>query len=70
MSNYVVLYETAEDGTISAYVPDLRVVLASGRNHDEVRQSILKGIRIYLEEMAQAGHPMPEPSMSHEVLAV
>jgi len=70
MSNYVVIYESAEDGTISAYVPDLPMILVSGRNRNEARAAVLEGIRIYREEMERNGERVPEPSMQHEVLSV
>jgi hypothetical protein len=70
MSDYVVIYETAENGAVSAYVPDLPMILVSGRNHSEAREAVLKGIRLYREEMELMGAPMPEPSMRHEILSV
>ena len=70
MSNYVVIYETAEDGTISAYVPDLPTILVSGRDRKEAREAVLEGIRIYREELERTGERVPEPSMYHEVLSV
>jgi predicted RNase H-like HicB family nuclease len=70
MSDYVMIYETAEDGAVSASVPDLPMILVTGRNHGEAREAILKGIRLYREEMELSGFPMPEPSMRHEVVSV
>ncbi len=70
MSNYVVIYETADDGTISAYVPDLPMILVSGRDRSEAREAVLEDIRIYREELERAGESFPEPSMQHEVLSV
>jgi predicted RNase H-like HicB family nuclease len=70
MSDYVVIYETGDDGTVSAYVPDLPMVLVSGRDHDEAREAVLKGIRLDVEEMERVGERIPAPSMHHEVLSV
>jgi len=70
MSDYVVIYEAAEDGTVSAYVPELPTILVSGRNRDEAREAVLEGIRLYHEEMERAGESVPKQSMHHEVLSV
>jgi predicted RNase H-like HicB family nuclease len=70
MSDYVVIYETADDGTVSAYVPDLPIILASGRDRSEARQAVIEGIRLYREELELSGSRIPEPSMQHEVLSV
>ena len=70
MSQYVVIYEAAEDGSVSAYVPDLPMILVSGRTQSEVREAVLKGIQLYREEMELMGAPMPEPSTYHEVVSV
>ncbi len=70
MSDYVVIYETADDGTVSAYVPDLPTILVSGRDHNEAREAVLEGIRLYREEMERMGESIPAPLMYHEVLSV
>jgi predicted RNase H-like HicB family nuclease len=70
MSDYVVIYETAEDGTVSAYVPELPTILVSGRDRNEAREAVLEGIRLYREELERAGEHIPKPSMYHEVLSV
>lgn len=70
MSDYIVIYETGDDGTVSAYVPDLPMILVTGRDQSEARDAILKGIRLYREEMELSGAPMPKPSMRHEVVSV
>jgi predicted RNase H-like HicB family nuclease len=70
MSDYIVIYETGEDGAVSAYVPDLPMILVTGRDQTEAREAILKGIKLYREEMELAGILMPPPSMRHEVVSV
>jgi len=70
MSDYVVIYETAEDGAVTAYVPDPPTILVSGRDHNEARKAMLKGIRLSREEMELTGAAMPEPAMRHEVVSV
>jgi predicted RNase H-like HicB family nuclease len=66
----VVIYENGDDGTVSAYVPDLPTIVVSGRDHNQARESVLKGIRLYLEELERVGEVIPAPSMYHEVLSV
>jgi predicted RNase H-like HicB family nuclease len=67
---YLVLYETAEDGSVSAHVPDLPIILAAGSNQDEARQSVREAIEVYLEELNEAGQPIPEPSVAYEFVGI
>ncbi len=41
---YAVIYETAADGSVSAYVPDLPTILVSGRTQAEARKRAIEGI--------------------------
>ena len=61
MSEYVVIFERAEDGGWGAYIPDLPGVVALGATRDEVSERIREAVSAYAEEMASLGKPLPEP---------
>ncbi len=70
MSDDVVMDETAEDGAVSAYVPDLAMILVTGRDRGEAPEAVRKGIRLDREEMALMGATLPDLCMRHEVVSV
>lgn len=61
MSEYVVVYERAEDGGWGAYLPDLAGVVALGATRHEVADRIQEALDAYAEEMASLGRPLPDP---------
>jgi len=61
MSEYVVIFERAEDGGWGAYLPDLPGVVALGSTRDEVSERIHEAVEAYVQEMATLGKPLPEP---------
>jgi predicted RNase H-like HicB family nuclease len=60
MTDYLVVYEQADDGGWGAYLPDLPGVVAMGASRDEVERLIHEGVEIYVEEMA-ADERLPAP---------
>jgi predicted RNase H-like HicB family nuclease len=61
MSEYVVVYERAEDGGWGAYLPVLPGVVALGSTHDEVSARIREAVDAYVEEVAAIGEALPGP---------
>ena len=61
MSEYVVIFERAEDGGWGAYLPDLPGVVALGSTRDEVSDRIHEAVEAYAREMSALGKPLPEP---------
>ena len=61
MSEYLVIFERAEDGGWGAYLPDLPGVVALATTRDEVTARINEAVDAYAEEMAGLGQPLPEP---------
>jgi predicted RNase H-like HicB family nuclease len=61
MSEYVVVFERAEDGGWGAYLPDLPGVVALGTSRDEAAGRIQEAVDAYAEEMARLGQRLPEP---------
>ena len=62
MSEYLVIFERADDGGWGAYLPDLPGVVALGTSRDEVSARIQEALNAYAEEMATLGQPLPEPA--------
>lgn len=61
MSEYVVVFERADDGGWGAYLPDLPGVVALGTTRDEVLDRIREAVDAYAEEMAALGERLPDP---------
>lgn len=61
MSEYVVIFERAEDGGWGAYLPDLPGVVALGTTREEVSLRIEEAVEAYTQEMAALGERLPNP---------
>lgn len=61
MTEYVVIYEQAEDGGWGAYLPDLPGVVALGTTRDEVAERIKEALTAYTEDLQQRGETLPAP---------
>ena len=59
--DYTVLIERAEDGSFSAYVPDLPGCVSCGDTAGEAIDSIQEAIRGHLATMRQYGESIPSP---------
>ena len=62
MSEYVVIFERADDGGWGAYLPDLPGVVALGETRDAVAVHIQEALDAYAEEMRSIGKVLPAPS--------
>jgi predicted RNase H-like HicB family nuclease len=61
MSEYVVIYEQAEDGAWGAYIPDLPGVVALGASRTEVATRIQEALTAYADDLRERGRPLPTP---------
>ena len=61
MSEYVVIYEQAEDGGWGAYIPDLPGVVALGATRTEVGERIKEALAAYSEDLRDRGQSLPTP---------
>lgn len=61
MSEYVVIYEQAEDGGWGAYLPDIPGVVALGGSREEVAAGIKEALSAYLEDLHDRGLSLPAP---------
>lgn len=60
--DYLVIIESAQDGSYSAYVPDLLGCTSCGDTLDEVEQLIQEAIQIHIESLREHGNPVPPPT--------
>jgi predicted RNase H-like HicB family nuclease len=61
MSEYVVVFEQAEEGGWGAYLPDLPGVVALGTTRQEAADRIHEAVDAYVAEMADMGRSLPVP---------
>lgn len=71
-SSYLVIYERGDDGTISAYAPELQpgAVVSTGRDYEEARRMISEAIALYLDEMRNSGQPVAASPVRYEMIEV
>ena len=60
--DYVVVIERANDGSFSAYVPDLPGCVSSGDTEDEVRTMIKEAVELHIDSLRSHGEPIPPPT--------
>ena len=63
---YLVIYDTAEDGSIGAIVPDLPGCTSSGKDYEEARANIKESISLYLED----NNDIPAPTHKAELVEI
>ena len=70
--NYLIIYEQSEDGSITAYAPELQpgAVVSTGKDHEEARRMITEAISLYLEEMQASGQPISASPVRYELLEI
>jgi predicted RNase H-like HicB family nuclease len=61
MSEYIVIYEQADDGGWGAYLPDLPGVVAIGGSRTEVAAQIQEALTAYAEDLQERGKSLPAP---------
>ncbi|MGA9876226.1 MAG: type II toxin-antitoxin system HicB family antitoxin [Solirubrobacteraceae bacterium] len=61
MTDYLVIYETGEDGGWGASSPDLPGCVAVGKTKAEVEKLIGEAIPMHIELLREYGEPIPEP---------
>jgi predicted RNase H-like HicB family nuclease len=69
MSDYLVVYERAEDGGWGAYLPDLPGVVAAGDTRDEVERLIRDAAALYLDE-SDGSTALPAPEATAGTISV
>jgi predicted RNase H-like HicB family nuclease len=65
---YVYVIERANDGSYSAYVPDLPGCTTCGDSHAEVRSNIKEAVSLYLQALRDDGRAAPPPTSEVDVV--
>ncbi len=60
--DYVVVIEKADDGSYSAYVPDLPGCVSCGDTPEEVRNLIEQAVNLHIDSLRRHGEPVPPPA--------
>lgn len=60
--DYVVVIERANDGSLSAYVPDLPGCVACGDTLEEIQALICEAVALHVESLRSHGEDVPPPS--------
>lgn len=66
--DYVVVIEKANDGSYSAYVPDLPGCVSCGDTLDEVRGLIAEAVKLHVGSLRDHGEPVPPPAVTTHVV--
>jgi predicted RNase H-like HicB family nuclease len=61
MTEYLLIYEEAEDGGWGGYLPDLPGVLALGATRAEVAERIQEALTLYTADLRERGEDLPAP---------
>jgi predicted RNase H-like HicB family nuclease len=69
MTEYVVIYEQAEDGAWGAYLPDLPGVVALGATREDVSVAIREALGAYADDLRERGLHLPKPHHASETVA-
>jgi predicted RNase H-like HicB family nuclease len=65
---YIYVIEKANDGSYSAYVPDLPGCTTSGETIDEVKHNIKDAVESYIDSLRENDEPVPPPSSTADVV--
>lgn len=66
--DYTVVIEQADDGSFSAYVPDLPGCVTCGDTREEAMAMIAEAIRGHIEVLREEGEPIPMPRSTATVV--
>lgn len=67
---YLIVIETGEDGSYSAYVPDLPGCVSCADSVADLKKNIREAIEMYLEDLLADGEQIPEPSAQCTEMAI
>ncbi len=67
-TEYVYIVECADDGSYSAYVPDLPGCTTSGDTPDEIRVNIRDAVASYIDSLREHNEPVPPAQSTADVV--
>jgi predicted RNase H-like HicB family nuclease len=70
MRQFTVILEQEEDGSVSAYVPELPGCGSMGATKRDALVNVREAIARHLESLAALGQALPEPRVQVEVVQV
>jgi predicted RNase H-like HicB family nuclease len=65
---YVYIIEQADDGSYSAYVPDLPGCTTCGDSPDEIRRNIRDAVDSYIDSLRENNEPVPPPRSTSDIV--
>jgi predicted RNase H-like HicB family nuclease len=65
---YAVILESADDGSLSVWVPDLPGCVSTGDSREEALANIAEAIRGHVETLRSLGQSVPVPRSSAGVV--
>lgn len=65
---YVYVIERGNDGSWSAYVPDLPGCTSCGDTIDELKENIREAVALYIDSLREHDEPVPEPSVQADIV--
>jgi predicted RNase H-like HicB family nuclease len=68
LMKFVYIIERADDGSYSAYVPDLPGCTTCADSVDEIRRNIKDAVDSYLDSLREHNEPIPTPSSVVETI--
>jgi predicted RNase H-like HicB family nuclease len=63
---YLVIIEQADDGSFSAYLPDVPGCVSCGDTIEEAKANIQEALDFHLDGMRRAGLPIPIPTTTSD----
>lgn len=70
MTEYVVVYEQAEDDRWGAYLPDLPGCITLADTREEAQVLIREAVELYLDELRRRGTTIPAPRSAAGTITV
>jgi predicted RNase H-like HicB family nuclease len=61
LTEYLVIYEQAEDGGWGAHSPDVEGVFALGTSRAQVEERMAEALAAHLALLRERGEPLPQP---------
>ncbi|MCK4850166.1 MAG: type II toxin-antitoxin system HicB family antitoxin [Phycisphaerae bacterium] len=66
--DYVIVIEKANDGSYSAYVPDLPGCVSCGDTLEEAKELIKEAVRLHIDSLRRHGEAVPNPSATTDTV--
>ena len=66
--DYVIVIEKADDGSYSAYVPDLPGCVSCGDSHEQVKELIKEAVRLHIDSLREHNEPVPSPTATTDTV--